>query len=356
MLRRGINGGRNIRRLCPTSATPTAHQSLSAEPTSATPTSAANLRDANLNGANLNGANLTGAFLLANSLVEAKLRNADLSGAIIKVAAALGADLAGANLSYAEVTATNFCGANFSGALLREAVFCAVEFFKTDFRNARLSHTVFADTDLSEAIGLDSVKHFGPSSIGIDTFLRSGGKIPEVFLRGAGVPDIFIEYASSLAGKPIEFYSAFISYSSKDEDLAKRLYADLQAKGVRCWFAPEDLKIGDKFRAEIDRAIRVHDKLLLLLSANSILSDWVEKEVETAFDRERRDKRTVLFPIRLDTTIMDAVDGWAADIRRSRHIGDFTQWKDHDAYQTAFDRLLRDLKAGAKPPEAAKKG
>jgi hypothetical protein len=57
-----------------------------------------------------------------------------------------------------------------------------------------------------------------------------------------------------LAGKTIEFYSAFISYSSKDEALAKRLYADLQAKGVRCWFAPEDLKIGDKFSTEIDRA------------------------------------------------------------------------------------------------------
>jgi hypothetical protein len=145
---------------------------------------------------------------------------------------------------------------------------------------------------------------------------------------------------------PIPKYcSMFISYSSKDKALAKRLYADLQAKGVRCWFAPEDLKIGDKFRTEIDRAIRVHDKLLLLLSASSILSDWVEKEVETAFDRERRDKRTILFPIRLDDTIMDAVDGWAADIRRSRHIGDFTNWKDHDSYQKAFDRLLRDLKS-----------
>lgn len=284
------------------------------------------------------------------------LSNADRTPIPLGGADLSNADLSGANLSYADVNATNFCGANFSGASLREAVFRAVEFFKTDFRNARLFYTVFADTDLSEAIGLDSVNHIRPSSIGIDTFLRSGGKIPEVFLRGAGVPDIFIKYASSLAGKPIEFYSAFISYSSKDEDLAKRLYADLQAKGVRCWFAPEDLKIGDKFRAEIDRAIRVHDKLLLLLSANSILSDWVEKEVETAFDRERRDKRTVLFPVRLDTTIMDAVDGWAADIRRSRHIGDFTQWKDHDAYQTAFDRLLRDLKAGAKPPEAAKNG
>jgi hypothetical protein len=35
----------------------------------------------------------------------------------------------------------------------------------------------------------------------------------------------------------------------------------------------------------------------------------------------------------------------AEDIRRQRHIGDFQRWKDHDAYQLAFTRLLRDLKA-----------
>jgi hypothetical protein len=32
---------------------------------------------------------------------------------------------------------------------------------------------------------------------------------------------------------------------------------------------------------------------------------------------------------------------------RKRHIGDFTHWKDHDSYQKAFDRLLKDLRAGA---------
>jgi hypothetical protein len=35
---------------------------------------------------------------------------------------------------------------------------------------------------------------------------------------------------------------------------------------------------------------------------------------------------------------------WAASLRRQRHIGDFTSWKNHDAYQQSFDRLLRDLK------------
>jgi len=55
----------------------------------------------------------------------------------------------------------------------------------------------------------------------------------------------------------------------------------------------------------------------------------------------------VLFPIRLDEAIMQATSGWPALIRNSRHIGDFTNWKQHDDYQQAFERLLRDLKEEA---------
>jgi hypothetical protein len=74
-------------------------------------------------------------------------------------------------------------------------------------------------------------------------------------------------------------------------------------------------------------------------------SQWVEKEVETAMEQERRQKRTVLFPVRLDDAVMKADVGWAADIKRSRNIGVFRKWKDHDSYTRAFERLLRDLKA-----------
>jgi hypothetical protein len=38
-------------------------------------------------------------------------------------------------------------------------------------------------------------------------------------------------------------------------------------------------------------------------------------------------------------------DDWAAKIKRRRHIGDFSSWKEKSSYQKAFDRLLRDLKA-----------
>jgi hypothetical protein len=154
-----------------------------------------------------------------------------------------------------------------------------------------------------------------------------------------------LRIASTIGSQPVLYHSCFISYSSRDEMLARRLHADLQTNGVRCWFAPEDMKIGDKIRPRIDEAIHVQDKLLLLLSEHAIVSEWVEIEVESALEKEARQQREVLFPIRLDDTVMQTTHAWAATLRRTRHIGDFTQWTDSKAYQRAFDRLLRDLKA-----------
>jgi len=60
----------------------------------------------------------------------------------------------------------------------------------------------------------------------------------------------------------------------------------------------------------------------------------------------------VLFPVRIDNTVMALETGWPALIRNTRNIGDFRRWKTHDAYQKAFGRLLRDLTAEAKKPGA----
>ena len=189
----------------------------------------------------------------------------------------------------------------------------------------------------------------GDSTIGIDTIILSHGKIPEYFLHWAGVPDSIIEAIPALVGslKPIEFYSCFISYSSKDEAFARRLYADLHSNHVRCWFAPEEMKIGDKIRPRIEASIRLYDKLLIVLSEHSIASNWVAYEVERALNKEPQGIPNVLFPIRLDDAVLKSKAGWADDIKSTRHIGDFTHWKDHDDYQKAFTRLLRDLKAEA---------
>ena len=84
-------------------------------------------------------------------------------------------------------------------------------------------------------------------------------------------------------------------------------------------------------------------------------SEWVKTEIAKARKREVREKRQVLFPIRLcsfealrDWECFDADTGKdSAREIREYYIPDFSNWKDHDSYQEAFARLLRDLKKGS---------
>jgi hypothetical protein len=299
----------------------------------------------------LSEANLRMVNLIFANLRQGKLYRADLSGADLRGANFFEADLGEANLHSVDLRGANFRESNLSGASLNESNLWLVNFIGADLRGVDFSNTAVGSTafnglDLSTARNLDRIIHTYPSYISIDTLYKSKGNIPEAFLRGCGVPDQMIEYAKSLTASPIEYYSCFISYSHKDEDFAKRLHADLQTNNVRCWYAPHDMRIGDKIRPVIDDSIRVHDKLLLILSGYSVNSDWVEHEVEHALHIERERKKGVLFPVRLDDAVMDSKSGWTGNIKRQRHIGDFTKWKDHDAYKASFKRLLCDLKAG----------
>lgn len=316
----------------------------------------ADLQNVNLYGADFSAADISGSdlsksilrksILLLTDLSKTRLIGADLSNAEIRGADLRYANLRGANLLKADLREVDLCGADL----------CEAELILTDFRAAHLKNVnlekancrgaIFADIDLCETNGLDAINHLGPSTIGFDALYKSKGSIPEIFLRGCGIPDQMIEYASSLAGSPIENHSCFISYSSKDEEFAKRLYNDLQSNNVRSWLACEDIKIGDEFRNVIDSNIRSYDKLLLILSEHSVESEWVKDEVEQALFIERqRKKNNVLFPVRLDDVVMKINTGWPSKIHLQRQIGDFTRWRDHDAYSKAFGRLLRDLKA-----------
>lgn len=297
--------------------------------------SGSNMSQVNLNGADLRRADLREANLSRANLREANLSEVKLCAANLTEADLFKANLSGSDLSQVDLSRANLCCANLDQGVLIGAL----------FTQTKVGWTSFRGVNLSKSKDLDSILHRGPSTIDIDTIFNSTGKIPGIFLRGIGAPESFITYVLSLIGETIQYYSCFISYSSQDEAFAQRLHADLQQKGVRCWFAPEDMKVGDKIRHRIDESIRIHDKLLLILSENSLNSFWVESEVEKAFEEERQRNTTVLFPVRLDEAVLETNQPWAAEIRRTRHIGDFTRWKDHDAYQQAFERLLRDLKA-----------
>lgn len=216
--------------------------------------SGADFSKANLSQATLLEANLTNAELSWTALLEADLSEADLSSA----------NLLGANLYRANLRETNLLGANLEGTDLGRARFISTKLIGANLTGADLTETILVDVDLSGAVGLDSCRHFGPALIDHRTLIRSE-RLPLNFLRGCGLPDILIQYLPSMTSEPVEFYSCFISYSKVDRSFAEQLHADLQDKGVRCWFAPEHMKIGDRIRIRIDESIRTYDKLLLVL-------------------------------------------------------------------------------------------
>lgn len=274
------------------------------------------LRDANLSWMYLYGTNFMRATLIRVQLTGTHLHDANFYAAYLRED-----DLTGSFLSRTNFSRADLRGANLSKASIREVNFVGCILDEANLANAFVAQTIFGGIDFRMIQGLDTVKYVGPSDISLDAIYRSEGAIPENFLRGAGVPDSLIDYAHSLVGKPIDFYSCFISCSSKDLSFAKRLYADLQSNGVRCWFAPEDLKIGDYYHQRIDESIRLYDKLILILSQHSIQSVWVEREVVAARENEDCEQRPVLFPLRLDDAVMNTT-------------------------KAAFEQLLRNLLQG----------
>jgi uncharacterized protein YegP (UPF0339 family) len=158
-----------------------------------------------------------------------------------------------------------------------------------------------------------------------------------------------IEYVKASGQAPkttqISYQTCFISYSAKDTAFAEKLYQFLSKNGVSTWFAPKDLEFGAKTRVALDEAISTRDRLIVVLSTNSIASHWVEKEVESAFEQERQTDNLVLLPVALDNSAFEAPHGWAADLRRTRNIGSFADWTDDDKFLVSADRLLRALRA-----------
>ncbi len=330
---------------------------------------------ADLFGANLRRAYLDGAYLSEAYLARANLTSADLIGAHfnradLSEADLTGTDLTGADLSEANLSKANLTGAILYGAKLKDTDLTGANLNGTNFRRALLLSTKLGDVDLSKAVGLEEANHFSSSVISTGTIQLSKGKIPLAFLRGCGLSDVDIEYAKLAApgldpeqvthitheirqryvGNPIQYGPCFISYNEKDEEFAKRLHENLQDRGIRCWFAPEDMQIGERIRTTIGEQVRLRDKLLIILSVNSIQSEWIGHEAEKAIAEEKEHGGLKLFPIRLDDAALNAKGGWAEAVRRSRTIGDFSNWKNPIDYEDAFEKLLGDLKASSISP------
>ena len=168
--------------------------------------------------------------------------------------------------------------------------------------------------------------------------------------------DIFARSLLEQYSLSVPKVSCFFSYNIADESFASRLYKDLKKQGIKCWKYDEDAKVGQKLWAEIDKAIRGNNKVLLIASKNSLQSPSVIREIERAIRLE--DERmiaykkgqfdgdvNVLLPIKLDDYIFQKWDYERKADVISKVIADATGWEAKPSiYRKVLKRLIQDLK------------
>jgi hypothetical protein len=307
------------------------------------------LDGADLSWHHLKQVDFRGAVLNAADFSHSVLTQADFTGAILRNATFHNAYLVGANMETAELNQAIMTYADARGSCFRYAFLMGVDFREakldgSDFTLAKIGWTDFGRNNLSQVLGLDTVRHVSSSMIGIDTIYRSNASISKGFLLAAGVPEVFVTYMESLSARTFEFYTCFISHSTKDKSFCDRLYLDLQANQVRTWYFPENAKWGESVWGEIDSSIKVYEKTILVCSQNSLKSGPVLREIERALNREDREARSILFPVRIDDFVFDGWEHERKDDVLRKVVGDFSRWKTKDKYERAFRKLLDSLK------------
>ena len=302
----------------------------------------ANLKNCSLFSAELRKANLNGADLSSGYLNCANLREAQLLDANLSYAYLVGASLQQADLSRSRLRHANLIQADFSGAQLHGAEIVRSNLLEAIFTGATMAETTLTQLDLSTTVDLEWVVHHAPCQI--DDYTLGHGVLPEAFLRGCGLQDDVIETLVD-AKKPAKLPSScFISYAEADVEFAVRLHDTLQSAGIRCWMTPEKSESVGKLIIENGQLNRVFDKLVLVVSKNSLSSEWIEQEVTAVLARESAEEDQILLPIALDNSAEGFNKEWFDKLKKQHDVIKFINWNEKVEFVRALAVLMKKLK------------
>jgi len=127
--------------------------------------------------------------------------------------------------------------------------------------------------------------------------------------------------------------SIFLCHSSKDKFFVRELAARLRDAGVRVWLDEAEIKIGDSLTQKIGQAIDEMDYFGVVLSRHSITSEWVQRELQVAMQRELKERRVIVLPLLLEPVELPA-------FLRDKLYADFTT---PERFNETFPKLLKAL-------------
>ncbi len=79
-------------------------------------------------------------------------------------------------------------------------------------------------------------------------------------------------------------HDVFVSYSSRNKDVADAIVAEMEQHGIRCWYAPRDVLTGQEWATAISHAIASVAVMVLVYTDESNNSKQVMNEVALAFN------------------------------------------------------------------------
>jgi uncharacterized protein YjbI with pentapeptide repeats len=296
-------------------------------------------------------------------LRNVKLRDAKLHAANLMGAQLIEADLRGADLTESHLSGANLSNADLSGAALVYGDLNAAVLLNANLNQVSLGNTLFSDVDLSTVIGLEDCEFLQPCPVSTSTLEMSYGRIPHNFLQGCGLqpweilqskmynPEISPADIAEIQNQIFQerskgyfFGGIFISYSRDNEAFVKLMYKRLVKEGANVWLDTKNLIAGD-LEHQVQKAIRMNDIVLLVLSESSVKSDWVDAELEWTLKQEKDKNKSVVCPVALD-------DSWKETITHAGHwrqlkkkvILDFSEWENEKAFEENITKLLEGLK------------
>lgn len=298
-----------------------------------------------------------------NPLISPDLRKASLLGANLREADLSKANLHKANLRGANLSKADLSGANLRRASLSKADLSGAQLYRTIFEKALFGYTLLSNLELSDGLHLESIRHNSPSHLDTMTLAQSKGKLPEAFLRGCGlkkweirsaqlyqedlspnqITDIVYEIDQLRSGSPLQLHHLFISYSRKDSAFVNHLEPYLRKKDISFWRDIHDMVAGP-IEKQIDKAIQINETVLLILSKNSVDSDWVESEALRARELEKQIGRHVICPVALDDAWKNS--NWPRRLRdqiEKYNILDLSSWQNPASCEEQFQKLLKGL-------------
>lgn len=233
-----------------------------------------------------------------------------------------------------------------------------------DFYSLTVAYPFKGSMEQKKAVLRESVFKM-PLMVNLRQFLKLGDKLDDAIRKAATVQkvqnydktsiDPLIKWATQLKALSLEMaYEdfaeegfkqkeirhketksnkvVFLSHSSKDKPFIRQLAADLTNENVLVWLDEQQINVGDSINEKISQGLAESDYFIVAMSDNSVNSEWVKRELNSALITEIESKKVKILPIKLS-------DCEFPPLIKDKKYADFTK-----SYKAGLTELIKSIK------------